>query len=588
MKKSKIISYCAILALLLGFASCRKIDTEGFSPQTPVISFSEQEVRVGNNVDTVDIAVDANLPWRIKSDATWITLIKANGKAGENAKIAIQRNRTEIERSAEIVAYITNNSQSKLMLIQAAGDPAPDVTRNFYVTTTGTSLKDGLSWVNATSLEGALDNAVSGDIIHVAAGTYIPAQMITGGSVNEDKTFEIAQNVKLIGGYPAAAANGDVSNPAANPTILSGQLSGSVKTYHVVAITAPREANKKVSITGFTIEKGRAHTANTVITINSIPVSKGYGGGVIVAGSEVEFNQVKITSNESGLHAGGMYITGIARVTFTNSAVTANTGTAESSNAGGIWNDGSELYMYNSEISGNKAGGVAGGLYSINTVRTTYNYLYNVTIANNEVGFTGNKARTGAGIYCREKSKFVIINSTIYGNKNNGTAFGAGMAIYGVSSLDLVNSTVSGNSGGEGNTAVIGGSGLYNNPAHVNTLNIFNSVIAGNIGSPNEVGGTHSTKSSIIGSTVYSYNGDVVSGQSFDPATAFAPFGSYGGFSKTLPLTSAANAAITGGMSVLQLQILSSNLSLADTYFIIDQNNKSRAGKTIMGAALPQ
>ena len=588
MKRRIITLHLYAFALLLvSFGSCRKIELEGFSPQDPEISFSQQELRVANEVDTIEVDVQANLPWRIKSDANWITLIKANGTAGEKAKIAIQRNRTVTERTATIIAYITSDAQSEILLVQNAGDPLPDITRHFYVKATAIAANDGLSWTNATTLDAALDNAVSGDIIHVAAGTYVPGQMITGGTVSEDKTFEISQNVQLVGGYPASATNGAVPDPAVNKTILSGQM-GSGQAYHVVAVTAPKATDKKVVINGFTIEKGRAHTTNTTISINGTAVSKAYGGGVIVAGSQVEFNKVIISDNESGLHAAGMFITGSAHVTLKSSAVRNNTGLTLTSNAGGIWNDGSELYMYDSEITGNKTGGVAGGLYAINTGRTTFNYLFNVTIANNEVGSTGNTARTGAGIYARERSRFVIVNSTIYGNKNNGTAFGAGISLYGVSSMDLVSSTVSANSGGEGNTATVGGSGIYNNPAHVNVLNIYNSIISGNIGSQKEVGGTHSPKSSVIGNEVFSANGDLVSGQSFDASTGFGSFGNYGGFAETLPLNNTVNAAVSGGMSTLQLQILASNLALDHTYFVIDQNNKTRSGKTVMGAALPQ
>ena len=584
MKRRIFTLHLYALAFLMSLAACRKIDRESFTPQSPSISFEQQEVRVGNDVDTIEIDVDANLPWRITTDAAWVSLIKANGNAGEKAKIAVQRNRVVEERTAEITAYITADAQSKLLLIQAAGDPLPDVTRHFYVKADGPATNDGLSWANATTLDVALENAVSGDVIHVAAGTYVPSKMIRGGTVAGDRTFEIAENVKLVGGYPATATTGAVANPAVNKSVLSGDG----QFYHVVAITAPREADKKVSISGFTIEKGKAHTAATNLTINGVSVSKGHGGGVIVAGSEVEFDHVSISDNQSGTHAAGMHITGIAKVTLRNSSVKNNTGLAETSNGGGIWNDGSELYMYNCEITGNRTGGVAGGLYAINTGRVSYNYLFNVTIAENEVGSTGNTGRTGAGIYARERSKFVIVNSTIYGNKNNGTAFGAGITLYGVSTVDLVNSTVFGNSGGAGNASTVGGSGIYNNPAHSNVLNIYNSIVAGNIGSAKEVGGANSPKSSVIGTEVYSYTGDVVAGQSFDATSAFAPFSTYGGFAKTLPLTNLTSAAAKVGMSTLQLQILASNLALEDTYFIIDQNNRSRSGKTVMGAALPQ
>lgn len=588
--KSFIINIYTMALLVLGLASCSKVELESFTPEIPVISFGQSEVRVSNGVDTIEIEVDANLPWRIKTDANWLSLIKANGVAGEKAKIAIQRNRVVTERSTKLIAYITNDTQSELMLIQAAGDPLPDVTRHFYVKVTGTITNDGLSWANATTLDNALENAVGNDVIHIAKGTYVPAKMITGGTVAQDVTFEITENVKLIGGYPENATTGATANPAVNETILSGQLS-SGQAYHVVAITAIPETDKKVSFNGISIKNGKAHTAVTNISINGINVSKGHGGGVIIAGSTVEFNNVQITGNSSGLHAAGVFITGISNVTFRNSAVSNNTGVADGGNGGGIWNDGSTLTMYNSDVSGNRVGGVGGGIYAFNAARVSANNLFNVTIANNEVGAIGNAGRTGAGIYARERSKFVIVNSTIYGNKNNGTNGGAGISVYGVATLDLVNSTVVANVGGPGAGAIQtagGGSGILNNPAHVNVVNISNSIISGNTGSPKEVAGAHTVNASIIASDVYNTSGAIVSGQTFDPGTAFDAFANYGGFAKTLPLTNSATTAINGGMSTLQLQILASNLALDADYFTIDQNNKNRSGKTVMGAALPQ
>lgn len=586
--KSLTLNIYTMALLVIGMASCSKVELESFTPQTPVINFDQAEVRVGNGVDTIEVEVDANLPWRIKTDANWLTLIKGNGNAGEKAKIAIQRNRVVTERSAKLIAYITNDSQSELMLIQAAGDPLPDVTRHFYVKTTGLATLDGSSWANATTLDFALENAVANDVIHIAKGTYVPTKMITGGTVAQDVTFEITENVNIIGGYPENATTGAAADPVLNETVLSGQLS-SGQAYHVVAITAVAETDKKVSINGISIKNGKAHTAATNISINGINVSKGHGGGVIVAGSTVAFNNVHITNNSSGLHAAGMFITGIANVTFKNSTVANNTGIAETSNGGGIWNDGSYLYMYDSEVSGNRVGGVGGGLYAINTARTSFNYLFNVSIYNNVVGATGSASRTGAGIYAREKSKFVIVNSTIYANNNGGTAGGAGISVYGVATIDLINSTVTGNIAGAGNVAVGGGSGIYNNPSPAgNIVNIYNSIVAGNTGSAKDVGGGNTSVSSAIGADIVNASGDVVSGQTFDAATAFNAFAKYTGFTKTLPLNNSATAAITGGMSTLQLQVLASNLSVDDTYFVIDQNNKTRSGKTVMGAALPQ
>lgn len=589
MKNRSIILQLLGLALfMVCIVSCRKIDQESFVPKQPEISFSQQEVSVGNDVDTIEVELKSNLPWKIKNNANWLTVLNSNGQGDDKVKIAIQKNKTTSVRNAKIEAYITDDAKTELKVIQSAGDPAPDYTRNFYVKIDGVEANDGLSWSKPITLDAALDRALSGDIIHVAAGTYKPTVTITGGSASTeaDKTFEIGENVKLIGGYPEQATAGAVANPVTNKTILSGQLNGS-RAYHVVTITAIQEQDKQVILDGFIIKEGRAHSANSSVTVNGVAVNRAYGGGLLIAGSKAEINNCIITENETSTHCAGVYLTGNSYTVFNRSSISENKGLAETTNGAGIWNDGSTLHMYDSEVTANKAGGVGGGIYAINTARTSYNYLFNVTIANNEVGATGVTSRTGAGIYAREKSKFVIVNSTIYGNKNNGTAFGAGISLYGVCTVDLVNTTVSNNQGGQGNTATIGGSGIYNNPAHANILNIYNSIVSGNIGAAIEVGGTNSARSSIIGSGVFNYDGILDAGKNFDPANAFSPFGKYGGFGQTIPLLNLGSAAATSGMSILQLQILASNLALESDLLSSDQNGKSRSGKTVMGAALP-
>ncbi|WP_353136554.1 BACON domain-containing carbohydrate-binding protein [Pseudopedobacter sp.] len=588
-KKSIIFQLLGMILFFTSIVSCRKIDQESFTPKTPEISFEQQEVRVGNDVDTIEVDLKSNLPWRVKTAANWLSVLNTNGSADEKVRVAIQKNRTTTEREATLEAYITGNDKSELTIIQNAGDPAPDYTRHFYVRTDGLEGNDGLSWGKSTTLDAALDRALSGDIIHVAAGTYKPTVSITGGNVatNADKTFEISQNVKLIGGYPEQATVGAVANPEVNKTILSGQLATG-KVYHTVVVTALLEQDKQVEIDGFTIRDGSAYSANSSVTINGIAVNRSYGGGMIIAGSKVEIKNSIISNNETSTHCAGVFLTGNAHVTFRNSSVSSNSGLVATTNGAGIWNDGSTLYMYDSEVVGNRGGGVGGGIYAINTARTSYNYLFNVTIANNEVGTMGATTRTGAGIYAREKSKFVIVNSTIYGNKNNGSAFGAGISLYGVCTVDLVNSTVSNNDGGQGNTGAPAGSGIYNNPAHANILNIYNSIVSGNIGATTEVGGTNISRSSVIGTGVFNYDGVLEAGQSFDPTTAFNPFGRYGGFGQTIPLASSASAAAKLGMSTLQLQILASNLALESALLSVDQNGKSRSGKTVMGAAIPQ
>ena len=580
MKKLNIYRLFMLAFFSLAIVACQKIDLKSFIPADPDVSFTQQQISVGNEAEEVELEINANLPWRIRTTATWIQLVKANGNPGEKAKIAIQRNRVTESRSAKVEVYITEDSKSELLVIQAAGDPAPDYTRHFYVKTSGTINNDGLSWGAPTTLDEALDRAVDGDIIHIAAGTYAPTSPITGGTANDAKeyTFEVRTNIHLIGGYPANAQGTEEANPAVNPTILSGNL-GSDKARHVVVISAPKMTDKEVALQGLTIRDGNAGGTGSV-TVNGTAFSRQHGGGMIIGNTKVLIENCQIIENTTANHAAGMHVTGQSLVTIKNSSISKNSATIASSNGGGIWNDGSTIYLYNSTINENRIGGVGGGIYAFNTSRTSYTYMYNVTISNNVTGIFGQNS-AAPGYYGRELSEGVMVNCTIYGNTAGGTAGGGGIRMHGTAKLNVLSSTIVNNAGGVG-------SGIDISTTGVNEVNLFNTIVAGNTGAAAQTAGNGITFStSIIGSNVYDVNGNIITGATFDPATMLGTLADNGGNTKTVLPLGTNNPALVHGMSLLQLQLLSINQNLEEDFITKDQNNRSRTNTTVMGAAIP-
>lgn len=578
-----------VLLLSICF-SCSKVDDLGdFDPQDPNLSLETDVLEVSKEGGEFTINVESNLPWRAKSNADWITFSSENALTTGEIAFSIARNRNTDPRNAEITVWITKDYEKKIQVTQAAAEPS-DLITHFYVKTSGTEENSGLSWDEATTLDNALDAVVPGDVIHIAAGTYSPTKVLTGGSASNaaDRTFEIHSNISLIGGYPNDAMEGAVSDPSAHETILSGNTS-SGKVYHTVAITAPPQNGQKVILQGLSIKHGQAANSGTGhITLNGAQYYRFYGGGMIVARSTVDIIDCEISENTTGFHAAGVFAFSGATVRFERSTIKENEGTFNGGNGGGVFNEAATVYFNDCEISNNNISGVGAGIYAFSGSQPTYTYIFNSTIAyNNNNGAGLSETRRGGGFYGRERSVTVIVNSTFYENIGG---HGAGISLYGTaaapSRLDVINTTITGNKG-------------YNNGGGIEltpntTLNIFNSILSGNtavsggdifVGS----GANPSFSTSVRGNQLLDDNGAVISGQSFDFETMLGNFANHGGYAETIPLSSSSPAA-TRGLSAGQLENLGNTYTPTIPAEVItyDQTGASRSANTAMGATIPQ
>ncbi len=312
--------------------------------------------------------------------------------------------------------FTDNNGFKQARLIRETFEfDANSFPRAYYVKTGGTPSGKGLSWDSPTTLASALRNAMSGSTIHIAAGTYSPEDVLTGTEEAEgNKTFEIARNVTLIGGYPADAAEGAAADPTANATILDG----GGKSFHTVVVSAPQVAGEKVVMRGMTIRGGKNAVANEgAVEINGVNLADNYAAGIAVVGTRAELTGCTITENE-GNSAAGLFVVR-SELTVTDCKIIGNTSAA---NGGGAWiTTGTDLTMSGTTIGDNRTTGssaVAAGLY-----------LYAPAGASLDAelsgcDITGNTTAGGAagGMYIRDDSgsqslKAAFSDCRIIGNK---------------------------------------------------------------------------------------------------------------------------------------------------------------------------
>lgn len=306
---------------------------------------------------------------------------------------------------------------------------------SYYVKATATGTGDGSSWTNAfTDLQHAIDVAQPGDIICVAAGTYLPTFRHDGDSLRHS-TFYIDSDITLLGGFsgePGTEGSMEGRDPVVHATILSGDLGLSGDTsdnaFHVVFID---HVSDTMHLDGFIITDGNNFGAEGFGT---------YGAGIFLdaeAGrcSPVIANCV-IRDNHADQGGAGIMIyagsTGVSFATFSNCKILRNV----AGGGGGIQGlvDGEGILnpaIVNCYLQGNVARTAQGSAISL----IVHSATSVVQMINTVV--TGNHATTssafdifltGTGL-----AQPNIINSVFAGN-NNGSLR--------VSSIGTVNSLI--------------------------------------------------------------------------------------------------------------------------------------------------
>lgn len=469
-----IFQYLLLTAACAALGACQDFsDDTAFTPETPELSFVETSITAEKATKDYELSIKSNLPWRIECDKDWVSFDPSYGQGDATITVTVAANRTLDERTATISAYVIKGENVTLPVTQAAAS-ASDLATHYYVKTDGSADKDGLTWETATTLANAIDQAMNGDVIHVAAGSYVPSVPLTGMKTALDNTFEIHSNFSMIGGYPADAAEGAVADPVANETILDGDHA----VCHVVAVTAAKMNGMKASLDGFTIKNGSSQFSTVgSTTIGGVKFYQSYGAGIFIGNATVDILNCKIVDN-TDIRMGAIRVDAGAEALFDNCVVADNaTKSTTTYNCGGLWADGAKLLRINNcTFSNNKASGVAPCIYVFGDTGGKTNVLIsNTTISGNSVN-PEHATLNGGGIYVRENGNLVIVNSTVCGNHSGK---GGGIAVYGKaakpSKAVIVSCTIA------GNTTVTAGNGAGLQQAAVGgAIEVYNTLISGN------------------------------------------------------------------------------------------------------------
>jgi len=379
---------------------------------------------------------------------------------------------------------------------------------DFYVKPTATGSGGCSSWANACGLQTALTNAITGDVIWVAEGTYYPT------TTTDDRTdsFQLKNGVAIYGGFPAEGSDWIDRDWVTNTTTLSGDIDidgvNTGNSYHVVTgfgVTGSAILN------GFTISGGNAN--------GSVPLDR--GGGIYNRNSSTPTLTNVIFSGNSAYFGGGMFNNDsgpfLNNVTFyNNEALIAG---------GGIYNEYSSPTLYDVTFTQNKAiNGSGGGMYNSTWSGPTLN----------KVTFSGNSACFGGGMFNETNFPPVLTNVTFSANivgadatesTENVDGFGGGMYNFNTSNLILTNVTFSGNTAAGTNGS---GGGIYNMNS---SPQLRNAIVYGNTPTINQIYSDSPSSPTITYSDI---QGDVYAGiGNINSDPLLGPLADNGGFTQT-------------------------------------------------------
>ena len=177
----------------------------------------------------------------------------------------------------------------------SAYSTAPQTLVNILYVKQGADSIDCTSWATACELQTALSNAVAGDQIWVAAGTYKP----TAGT-DRTATFQLKSGVAIYGGFAGTETSLAERDWETNITTLSGDIrvggNAGDNSYHVVTGSGVDET---AVLDGFTIRGGNAD--------GSYEENYDRGGGMYNEyNSSPSLSNVTLSGNSATYNGGGM------------------------------------------------------------------------------------------------------------------------------------------------------------------------------------------------------------------------------------------------------------------------------------------
>ena len=295
-----------------------------------------------------------------------------------------------------------------------------------YVSPAGDGMMDGTSWSDAfpgISLQIAINGAVAGDSIWVAAGTYFPT---TSG--DRSVRFSMRNNITILGSFQGNETSFEERTLSCGPSsILSGNIGDTnVSTDNSYTIIVNYDLDNTAILDGFEIREGYDNRS-----VSSI--ENGLAGGVYNGGNgngglcSPTYRNCVIVQNFATFGAGMFnngYSGGNSEPILENCIIAFNTATI---GGGGMdsygWNNGNasptlvNCVMYGN-ISNDRAGAIYcwGGLNGNCTTSIINSAIINNSADNIAGGIIVDNSNNSAGTSFSGIAEVLVKNSIFWGN----------------------------------------------------------------------------------------------------------------------------------------------------------------------------
>jgi predicted outer membrane repeat protein len=293
---------------------------------------------------------------------------------------------------------------------------------------------DGITWESAfADLQEALDAAadIAGEVqIWVAAGAYTPDR----GTADPEATFELRDNLALLGGFAGDEDDPDQRDPFTHRTVLSGDLGAGQYAQHIVTADGPSDT---AILDGFEISGGSGTLGAGLYVVSARPTIRDcafvdnevrFSGAAVCSElfGHPTFTRCTFANNSATMQLGGAVHSAVADATFVDCVFVGNS----ARDGGALSTLGGEYWLTNCSFRANTAESSGGALYSSNCEM----YLANCTFSQNDgdgaanywngwatlvnCDFSGNEGRA---LVVRRRGDIGLHNCILWGNSYLGS-----------------------------------------------------------------------------------------------------------------------------------------------------------------------